>query len=153
MTQELLVPECRWNDVVVDAAHNWEAVAALLRTLDESFRSRRRVLIFAATRDKDVSGMLRLLVPRFDAAVLTCFQNNPRHVPLETLVRTAQQLTDRPMHAAADPAAAWKLAQRFAGPEDLICATGSFFVAAELRELILDAAQSAPCEAALGRLL
>ncbi len=137
--------------VVIDAAHNWEAVTALLRTLDESFPSRRRILIFAATRDKDVSGMLRQLLPRFDTVVLTCFQNNPRNVPLEALVRTAQQLTDQSLHAAADPAAAWKLAQRFAKPQDLICATGSFFIAAELRELIVDAALSAPAEAVPGR--
>ncbi|MGE5194686.1 MAG: bifunctional folylpolyglutamate synthase/dihydrofolate synthase [Deltaproteobacteria bacterium] len=137
--------------VVVDAAHNWEAVAALLRTLDESFRSRRRILIFAATRDKDVAGMLRQLIPRFETEVVTCFQNNPLHVPVETLVRVAQQLSDQPVHAAADPAAAWKLARRLANPEDLICVTGSFFIAAELRELIIDAVAAAPAEAALGK--
>lgn len=124
--------------VIVDAAHNWEAVAALVRTLDESFVSRRRVLIFAAARDKDVGGMLRQLLPRFDTVVITSFQNNPRNLPVETLARFVRQLTDQPLHVAADPASAWKLARRFAGPEDLICVTGSFFIAAELRELILD---------------
>jgi dihydrofolate synthase/folylpolyglutamate synthase len=137
--------------VVVDAAHNWEAIAALLRTLDESFASRRRILIFAATRDKDVSGMLRQLLPRFDSVVVTSFQSNPRHVPVESLAGIARQLTSEPLHAAPDPAAAWKLARRFAGPADLICVTGSFFIAAELRELIIDAAQTAPAEIALER--
>ncbi|HLJ09624.1 MAG TPA: folylpolyglutamate synthase/dihydrofolate synthase family protein [Planctomycetaceae bacterium] len=128
--------------VIVDTAHNWEAVAALLKTLDESFRARRRVLIFAATRDKDVAGMLRQLLPRFDTVVLTCFQNNPRHVPVETLVGMAQGLTEQRVHAAGEPAAAWKLARRFASPDDLICVTGSFFIAADMRELIVDAARS-----------
>jgi dihydrofolate synthase/folylpolyglutamate synthase len=135
--------------IVVDAAHNWEAIAALLRTLDESFPARRRVLIFAATRDKDVSGMLRQLLPRFDSVVFTSFQSNPRHVPVETLAGIARQLTNEPLHTTPDPAAAWKLAGRFAGPADLICVTGSFFIAAELRELIMDAAQAAPTEIAL----
>jgi dihydrofolate synthase/folylpolyglutamate synthase len=124
--------------VIVDAAHNWEAVAALVRTLAESFSSRRRVLIFAATKDKDVSGMLRQLLPRFDTVVLTCFQNNPRHVPVEVLAETVRAMTDQLFHTAPDAASAWKLAYRFAAPDDLICATGSFFLAAELRELILD---------------
>ena len=128
--------------VVIDAAHNWEAVVALLRTLDESFTARRRVLVFAATRDKDVTGMLRQLLPKFDSVIVTCFQNNPRHVPVEALVRLVHNLTDRPFHAAADPAAAWKLASRLAGPEDLICITGSFFIAAELREMIVGAEES-----------
>lgn len=140
--------------VIVDAAHNWAAVAALLRTLDESFPARRRVLVFAATRDKDVAGMLRQLLPEFDSVVLTCFQNNARSIPVEELQRLAHRLCDRPVHAVAETTAAWRLAQRFAGPEDLICVTGSFFIAAELRDLILDAgrqlqesvpAQPTPC--------
>lgn len=124
--------------VIVDAAHNWAAIEALLQTLDDRFPARRRVLVFAATRDKDVSGMLRQLLPRFDSVILTCYQNNPRAVRVEELVRMAGDLSDAPFHWAPDPASAWKLAQRFAGPADLICITGSFFVAAELRELILD---------------
>jgi dihydrofolate synthase / folylpolyglutamate synthase len=128
--------------VVIDAAHNWEAVAALLKTLDESFPARRRVLVFAATRDKDVNGMLRQLLPKFDSVIVTCFQNNPRHVPVESLVRMVQNVTDQPLHSAADPASAWKLACRFAGPDDLICITGSFFIAAELREMIVNADES-----------
>jgi dihydrofolate synthase/folylpolyglutamate synthase len=136
--------------VIVDAAHNWEAVAALLRTLDESFAARRRVLVFAATRDKDVLGMLRQLLPRFDTVVATCFQNNPRHVPVEALLRMVRGLTDQPVHAAADAAAAWKLARRFASADDLICITGSFFIAAEMRELLLDE-QTAASSADLAR--
>jgi dihydrofolate synthase/folylpolyglutamate synthase len=125
--------------VIVDAAHNWEAIAALLRTLDECFVARRRILVFAATRDKDVAGMLRQLLPHFDTVIVTCFQNNPRHVPVESLVQTAWGLSDQPLHVASDPPAAWKLARRFASPDDLICITGSFFIAAEMRDLIVEA--------------
>jgi dihydrofolate synthase/folylpolyglutamate synthase len=127
--------------VIVDTAHNWAAAAALLRTLDDSFPARRRLLIFAATRDKDVAGMLRQLLPRFDSIVLTSFQNNPRNVPVEELRRLAQGLGERPLHVAADAAAAWKLARRLTGTADLICVTGSFFIAAEMRDIIVDAAQ------------
>ena len=123
--------------VIIDTAHNWAAVRAMLRTLDESFPARRRVLVFAATQDKDVLGLLRQLLPRFDSVILTSYQNNPRGVPAAALVRMARSLSERPVHQAAEPASAWKLARRLAGPEDLICVTGSFFIAAELRELIL----------------
>lgn len=125
--------------VIIDAAHNWAAVRALVQTLDESFPARCRVLVFAATRDKDVTGMLRQLLARFDTVILTSFQNNPRNVPVEELERLTRQLSERPVHVAGDPTSAWKLARRLAGAEDLICITGSFFIAAELRELIVDA--------------
>jgi dihydrofolate synthase / folylpolyglutamate synthase len=123
---------------IVDAAHNWAAVSALLQTLADNFPARRRLLVFAAALDKDVSGMLRQLLPQFDCAVLTTFQNNPRSVPVEELARLAGAIGAGPFHVAADPAAAWKLAQRLARDDDLICITGSFFIAAELRDLILD---------------
>jgi dihydrofolate synthase/folylpolyglutamate synthase len=123
--------------VIVDAAHNWAAVAALLRTLDD-FAARRRVLIFAATQDKDVEGMLRQLLPRFDTVIATNYLNNPRAVPAGELARQIESITESPYHIAPDPAAAWKLARRLATPEDLICITGSFFIAAEARDLITD---------------
>jgi len=135
--------------VIVDAAHNWAATSALARTLEECFSGhQRRLLVFAATRDKDVHGMLRLLLPRFDCVILTAFQNNPRAVPVDELAVVARSLSPRPVHTAADGAAAWKMARRLAAAEDLICVTGSFFIAAELRELILDAECMTPPEAA-----
>lgn len=124
--------------VVVDAAHNWSAVSALLKTLDDNFAARRRLLIFAAARDKDVPGMLRQLLPEFDTVVLTSFQSNPRSVSVEELAQWARAAGSGPFHLAADPASGWKLAQRLAQEDDLICITGSFFIAAELRDLILD---------------
>jgi dihydrofolate synthase/folylpolyglutamate synthase len=127
--------------VIVDSAHNWASARALARTLRENFAAARQILIFAASRDKDVAGMLRQLLPRFDCVVLTSFQNNPRNVPLEELARLARTLSERPFHIAPDPASAWKLARRFATERDLICIAGSFFIAAELRELILDSAR------------
>ncbi len=123
--------------VVIDAAHNWAAVQALCETLRTSFSARRRILIFAATQDKDVAGMLRQLMPVFDSVILTQYQNNPRAVPTQELARLAVVSTNLPFHMAADPAASWRMARSFAGPQDLICITGSFFIAAELRELIL----------------
>jgi dihydrofolate synthase / folylpolyglutamate synthase len=125
--------------VVVDAAHNWAATQALLRTLECDFSgASRRILIFAATRDKDVAGMLRLLLPRFDSVVLTQYQSNPRGVPVDELADLAAAVATQPCHVAADGAAAWRLATHLAGADDLVCVTGSFFIAAEVRELLLE---------------
>lgn len=130
--------------VIVDAAHNWAAVRALLRTLDENFPARRRILIFAGTQDKDVAGLLRQLLPQFDTVILTCYQNNPRAISSEQLAVLSRTFGERSVHCAADPMTAWKLARRCATPEDLICITGSFFIAAELREVILGERPAAP---------
>jgi dihydrofolate synthase/folylpolyglutamate synthase len=130
--------------VIVDAGHNWESISALGRTLDESYgnsstgqTNSRRVLIFAATKDKDVLGLARQLLPRFDSIILTQYLHNPRSVSAESLWRLMQTVSDVPCHVATTPAEAWRIARRITTPDDLICVTGSFFIAAEVRELIL----------------
>jgi dihydrofolate synthase/folylpolyglutamate synthase len=140
--------------VVIDAAHNWESMAALLRTLDASFAARRRVLVFSASRDKDVAGLLRQAMPRFDTVILTQYQNNPRALPIESLRRIAQTVSSNPVHLCSDPPAAWKLAKRLVSADDLVCVAGSFFIAGEMREIILDELRrGADAQQPMGQLL
>lgn len=123
--------------VIIDAAHNWESARALVAALDEGQKFRKRILIFAATKDKDVAGILRQLLPSFETLILTRYLDNPRGVSLDELSSLVESMTTRPAHQAADPQSAWELAKRLASPDDLIVITGSFFLVAELREAIL----------------
>jgi dihydrofolate synthase/folylpolyglutamate synthase len=123
----------RQPTVVIDAAHNVASIDALVSTLEESFAAPRRILIFATTRDKDVRGMLERLLPHFDVVVLTRYMNNPRNVPAEELRDLAAELGRSDCQTTADSAAAWELVRQMARPDDLICVTGSFFLAAEMR--------------------
>ncbi|MEX2138787.1 MAG: folylpolyglutamate synthase/dihydrofolate synthase family protein [Pirellulales bacterium] len=140
--------------VVVDAAHNVASIASLLTTLDESFIARRRWLVFATTQDKPVREMLAQLLPRFDGVVVTRYFNNPRYVPVEELAAVAREVAaslnaqpgvdkGRPgttdtvrLHCCDTPGEAWQRVKELASPEDLICVTGSFFLAAEMRQAI-----------------
>ncbi len=124
--------------VVVDAAHNQDSVEALLMTLKTEFPENRRILIFAATRDKDVQSLLQLLLPEFETVILTQYLNNPRAVSIGQLEELAESISAKPVQTADKPSLAWSLAERLADDDDLICVTGSFFVAAEMRELILN---------------
>lgn len=76
--------------------------------------------------------MLARLMPRFDEAVFTRYTNNPRSVPPEELARLAQELAGREFIATPDTTQAWNLVQSLAGAEDLVCITGSFFLAGEM---------------------
>ncbi len=121
--------------VLLDVAHNVASVAALLEVLQESIVASRRILIFATTKDKDVPGMLRLLLPHFDRVFLTRYTKNPRGVPVDELHQIAEELGYSAfVESCADVAAAWRLARQAAKPDGLICVTGSFFLAAEIRE-------------------
>jgi dihydrofolate synthase/folylpolyglutamate synthase len=119
--------------VVLDAAHNVASIEALVRVLDQSFSIPARVLVFATSRDKDVSGMLRVLLPKFEDVIFTRYWNNPRAMPPSELDALAAQMSPTRRHLCADAATAWKLASQLATPDHLICITGSFFIAAEMR--------------------
>ena len=123
--------------ILVDAAHNEASIEALVTTLRERFPSGRRILVFAGTTGKDVKGMLRLLLPEFDVVILTEYLDNPRAIPVQQLQNLANAMTDSPVHSASEPAAAWELVLGLSAPDDLICVTGSFFISAEMRRLIL----------------
>ena len=127
----------RHPTVIVDAAHNVASIEALVETLDDSFSADRRLLVFATTSDKDIEGMLRVLLSRFDRVIFTRYSDNPRGVPAEELLRLSARLApNTPSETAPTPAEALSAAARLAHPDDLICITGSFFLAAELRRLL-----------------
>ena len=122
--------------VVLDAAHNVASVRALVETLAESFSAARRLLIFGTTYDKDVRGMLEVLLAHFDEIYFTRYSGNSRAVPPEQLQHTAEELTGRRWPVYDAPAAAWKAARRRARISDLVCITGSFFLAAEMGAIV-----------------
>ncbi len=124
--------------VILDAAHNWASAKALMATIDHDFPSRRRILVFACSRDKDYHGLVRQMAPQFDTIIFTRYLDNPRAVAPEELQRHLETTFDHPSHVAADPVAAWKLARRLAHGSDLITITGSLFLVAELRDLLLE---------------
>lgn len=124
---------------ILDAAHNAASIEALVRTLDESFPPRRRVLVFAATREKDVRGMLEVLLPRFDHTLFTMYQDNPRGLPVADLVRAAEEVAPCSVSSCPTPADVPERLAAIAGPDDLVCVTGSVFLAAELRPILLAA--------------
>ncbi|MDP6443434.1 MAG: cyanophycin synthetase, partial [Pirellulaceae bacterium] len=127
----------RSPDVVLDTAHNVASVQALLAALDEisGSSSQQHTLIYATSDDKDVRGMLKLLTRRFDRIVLTRFQTNPRAADpcaLGDLVGPTCEAT-----VVDDPRKAWRRAYGEASSDSLICVAGSFFLAAELRPVIV----------------
>lgn len=134
--------------VVCDAAHNLASVDALLQVLRESFSVRRRLLVFGTTREKDARGMLQRLLPRFDEVIFTLYVDNPRAVPPEELRAIAAEQTGRRYRVCAGPTDAWKAVRSLAAAEDLICVTGSFFLAAEMRRQILTRPLTYPAQGA-----
>jgi dihydrofolate synthase/folylpolyglutamate synthase len=105
----------------------------MIDTLAESFPAGRRLLILAASSDKDVPGILRTVAPHFQRFLLTRYTLNQRAAPPQEMAEELKKYTEAPIEIQADPVDAWKSAKREAGPNDLIVVTGSVFLAGELR--------------------
>jgi dihydrofolate synthase / folylpolyglutamate synthase len=135
------IVSCR-PTIVIDAAHNVASVQSLLETLDESFAARRRILVFAPTQDKDVRGMLKRLLPRFEQVILTRYSNNPRAMNIAELESLVAEMSPIARSSCPNPAAAVERALQLASPDHLVCITGSFFLAAEARQTFADAINS-----------
>jgi dihydrofolate synthase/folylpolyglutamate synthase len=123
--------------VVLDCAHNDASAHALVETLTTSFPPARRLLVFAGSSDKDLAGMFRVLTPHFVHAFLTRYRDNPRSVPTEALAEMLRQAGELGFTLCPNAVAAWQAARAAARPDDLICITGSVYLAGELRPVLV----------------
>ncbi|MEX0867588.1 MAG: folylpolyglutamate synthase/dihydrofolate synthase family protein [Pirellulales bacterium] len=127
--------------IVLDAAHNPASMAALLAVLQAEFPDKRGTLLFAASRDKDYRRMLELALPHFSRVVFTRYLENPRAVAPEELRQLAAGIADGDYRTVETPRQAWSEVQSALREDDLVCVTGSFFIAAELRGALLRSAE------------
>jgi dihydrofolate synthase / folylpolyglutamate synthase len=132
---------------VVDTAHNPASARALVDALAELPKAARSTLILSISYDKDVVAIVRELVLHFDRIIVTQYQENPRAVPANELLKIVGQITTgKPMETVLCPTpdAAWRFATESCVPGECVCIAGSFYLAAELRPLIQTAAASEP---------
>lgn len=124
--------------VILDTAHNVPSVEALVDTLSTCLPVRgRKAVVFAVSSDKQYPEMLKVLAGYFDAFHLTKYGNNPRCVPPEVLADTLATIAPHLRPTVYPTAAeAWAAARTAAGADDLVCVTGSVFLAGELCGLV-----------------
>jgi len=122
--------------VVVDAAHNPHAAAALALGMRESFRFRDVILVVACLDDKDVEGILAALGDVASHVVVTT-PPSERAADL-TRMRTAAASVFGPrgvhVETAEDVPHALELAMSITGPADAVLVTGSITTVGAARE-------------------
>lgn len=121
--------------VVVDGAHNEYSMDSLLESLASYMNFRRLILVAGFSRDKSVAGMVGRLVKE-DPVVFASRSRHPRSTPPAQIVSLFDEYGIRATETDSS-AEAVTLALDLADDGDLILATGSLFVAAEVREKIL----------------
>jgi len=118
--------------LVVDSAHNADSARRLCQALGQLFHFERSTLIIGTSMDKDISGMVAELAPVFDTVIATRSEH-PRAAEPSTLAEEFMRYGVQAL-VTENVADALTEALKRAQPKDLVCAAGSLFLAAEVRE-------------------
>jgi dihydrofolate synthase/folylpolyglutamate synthase len=119
---------CRHPLVIADGAHNQDSAQKLRLALQSYFKYEQGVLVIGMSSDKDLAGIAAELAPIFKKVIVTR-STHPR------AMETAPIAAEFSKHGITaqetqDIAEAFPLALRLAGKNDMVCVTGSLFIAA-----------------------
>jgi len=130
--------------VVIDTAHNSSSAQALVEALAELPPTSRHTLVLSISRDKDLQAIVRAVRSHFDRFVVTEYLENPRAVPAETLASCLRETCSGSVEVVLcpTPREAWQFVRQTAIPGERICIAGSFYLAAEMRPLVLNSKES-----------
>lgn len=115
--------------IVIDSAHNRDSALKLRTALDDYYPGQPVTLIFGASADKDIEGMLSELIPRVTRVIVTQ-ADHPRAESPERLSDIAHSHGVR-VETARPVSQAMKRAIQIARPGEVILICGSLFVAGE----------------------
>ena len=118
--------------VVVDCAHNAYSTQKLIQSLKTWFPDTRWVLIYGASADKDIDGMLRALLPISEYIIVTCSYHPRAATPLLLADKCAD--LGKGAEVTVNPRRALERACQQLEPGYGIIATGSVFLVADVRE-------------------
>lgn len=121
--------------ILLDAAHNDASMQELCQAA-LAIPAGQRTLIFGTSRDKEAAAMLQVAEAAFDQLIVTRYSTNPRAWPVDELAALAKEISRIPVRACDTLTEALQLAHSTSQQSDLICVAGSFFLAAEAREII-----------------
>lgn len=118
--------------VVVDSAHNPYSARTLVASLESWYPDTRWVLIYGASNDKDIEGMLQALLPIGEHVIVTRSYHPRAAAPYALADQCADLGTGAEI--AVSPRRALEQAYEHLEPGMGIIATGSIFLVADVRE-------------------
>ncbi|MEE2708112.1 MAG: folylpolyglutamate synthase/dihydrofolate synthase family protein [Gemmatimonadota bacterium] len=122
--------------IILDGAHNVLSVQTLAQTLQTLFPERRIIIILSLQQDKDVAGVCGVLSSAGDAFIVTSRQVVRKRQAEPESVAALLRASGKPVTVTSTVREALDLAQTMAGPEGVVCVTGSFYLVGETIEVL-----------------
>lgn len=122
--------------IVLDGAQNRESARTLVSAVKKVFKYKRLILVFGASKDKDIKGMLEEMLPICDAIILTKSKVLNRALDPAKIKEEILNIEDgaEDIILTSGTVEALDRALLTANPEDLVLVTGSLFIVGEAKE-------------------
>lgn len=121
--------------VIIDVAHNYDGARSLRRALEDYFPGRSLVLVIGMLGDKERTKVAAELAAVARVVVVTK-PNSPRAGNWQELAVEAGRHAPE-VHVIENIEEAVNKALTLAGPEEMVCVTGSFYMVSEARQLLM----------------
>ncbi|MFN3531232.1 MAG: bifunctional folylpolyglutamate synthase/dihydrofolate synthase [Candidatus Brocadia sp.] len=121
--------------IILDFAHTVDSMRFLKKTLLENFTFDKLILILGFSQDKDLDNILKEIVLEADFIIVTR-SKNPRAAAPDDLYKRIEKLCGKQSKILDNVRDAIAAAKQIASQDDLICITGSAYLAGEAREVL-----------------
>jgi dihydrofolate synthase/folylpolyglutamate synthase len=118
---------------LLDGAHNPAGIRVLCQALKKDFSYRHLIFIFGALADKNYREMLRIIALLSPKIIITQLKAG-RAVSVDNMKRVLNK-REYPVIVTENVGKAIERAQAIACRQDLICATGSLYLAGEVKQI------------------
>ena len=130
--------------ILVDGAHTAASARELARVL-EQIPHRRTHLVLSISAGKDTTSLLEALLPAADVCTVTRAEPRRSLAPTEVARFVRETRATLQPRIVPNPHMALRAALEDLGPEDLLCVTGSVYLAGLARAALADSDRSAHC--------
>jgi dihydrofolate synthase/folylpolyglutamate synthase len=124
--------------ILVDGAHNASSIGALIRSVGAHVPYDSMVCIFGCCEDKDIPALLEKVALGGDKIIFTKAKGVPRAADPDELQRAFADISGKMSQVARTLPEALNLASRAVGRDDIVCVTGSFYLAGETKRYLAD---------------
>lgn len=122
--------------VLVDGAHNADAVDSLVESLVDEYPSTKWRVVFGVMGEKNVDLMIDRLRPVAESFLTTAVAHERAVKPHELAARVSARVPDVEVLVGSDPETALDMARADAGPDGAVLVTGSLYLVGEVRSLL-----------------
>ncbi|MGL5345988.1 MAG: bifunctional folylpolyglutamate synthase/dihydrofolate synthase [Peptostreptococcaceae bacterium] len=119
---------------IIDGAHNEDGARSLAKSIEKNFKGKELTLLIGMLEDKDIDGVLDILMPNF-SKVITTTPDNPRAINCNVLKEKISKYVDNVI-AKPEIEEAVEYTLNNATKEDIIISAGSLYMIGTVRTLV-----------------